>query len=95
MFNELTENQCFVFLHSKDDQQAWDGDAEFTRQVSDWWKTTNLQEFGNKQIELTMAGLVYRPVIMELKPEQLSNGKWAVAIHFYDAELKMEEESAE
>ena len=92
---ELTEDQCFVFLHSTDHLRAWDGNEGWTTNVEDWWRTKDLQEFGNKQIELTMQGLVYRPVIMEMVPEQLTEGenagKWVLAIQFYPANLTMQE----
>ena len=96
---ELKETQTFVFLHSKDNSLGWDGEDGWTADMENWWKTADLQEFGNKQMELTMQGLVYRPVVMEMVPEQLTegpdSGKWVLAIQFYPATLQMSEEEAD
>lgn len=96
---ELTESQSFVFLHPTDHQKAWDGNGGFTTQLDDWWRTRDLQEFGNKQIELTMQGLVYRPVVMDLVPEELTEGpnvgKWVLRIDFMPADLELVKEAEE
>ena len=96
MYQELTDTQCFIFLHPSDHQKAWDGNEGWTGQTDDWWRTQDLQKFGNKQIELTAQGLVYRPVIMEMVPEQLTEGpnagKWVLRIEYKSIDLKMAED---
>jgi len=94
--HELTDTQGFIFLHPKDNQLAWDGNEGWTGQIEDWWKTKDLQEFGQKQLEIAAQGLAYRTVIMDLVPVQLVEGllagKWALEIKFLEANIQMQED---
>ena len=93
--NKLKGSQCFVFLHPTDDLRAWNGDADFVSlnngENNSWWATRDLQEFGDKQIELTFQGLVYRPALMELVPEKIAD-KWALKVSLRIVKLNLNDE---
>lgn len=88
---ELTDSQCLMFLHPTDCGRGWNGEDQFVTDVDSWWRTQDVQEFGDKQIELSARGLVYRPVIMEMVPEEITEGinagKWVLRIEYKSIEI--------
>jgi hypothetical protein len=91
---ELKENERFVFLHPAE-TLVWDGDDKFIDDEERWWTTRDLQEFGDTQIKLSSQNLDYRPAILRLKPEEVTEGpnkgKWSVVFEFQIVKLHWED----
>ena len=93
--NEMLEdNQCFVFLNPTDYNRGWNGEDKFVENAESWWRTREIQEFGDKQIELAGRGLAYRPAVMTLVAEQLTEGsnkgKWVLRIDLKTVTLEIQ-----
>ena len=89
--SELTDTQTFIFLHPTDHTKAWGIDGGWTVVHDDWWRTQDLQKYGEKQLELAIEGCSYRTVLLELIPEQVESGQWVLRMDMKVINLKQGE----
>ena len=93
MSPELTDTQCFIFLHPTDITKAWSvkqGEG-WTTVHDDWWRTQDLQKYGEKQLELSIEGCAYRTILLDFKPVEIESGAWALQMNMQVINLKQGE----